>query len=78
MGFQLDPLPTSEQILCHFAAWQDLAQSTIINTCLLGVRQFEIAHGTRDPGIDSSGVKAVLGKKGKPTHANYPWNPKEL
>jgi len=74
-GFKLDPLPTSEQILCYFAAClgqQGLAHSTI-KTYPSGVRQLQIAHGGTDPGIDKMprlqvfrGVKAECGKQGKP------------
>ena len=68
-SFSLRPLPTSEEILCYFVAClgqQGLAH-TSIRTYLSGVRQLQIAHGFKDPGIDQMprlkqilrGVKAV-------------------
>jgi len=69
-GFQLDPLPTSEQILSYFAACLGQHHSTI-KTYLSGVRQLQIAHGGIDPGIDKvprlqqvlRGMKAECGNK---------------
>ena len=46
--------PTSEATLCYFAAClgqQGLAD-TSIKTYLSGIRQLQIAHGWKDPGID--------------------------
>ena len=53
-SFSFVPLPTSESILCYFAAClgqQGLAH-TSIRTYLSGVRQIQIAYGWNDPGID--------------------------
>ena len=84
-SFQLDPLPTLEQVLCYFAAClgqQGLAHTTI-KTYLSGVRQLQIVHGGNDPCIDKiprlqqilRGVKAERGKEGKPSRSRLPITP---
>ena len=84
-SFSLRPLPTSEEILCYFVAClgqQGLAH-TSIRTYLSGVRQLQIAHGFKDPGIDQMphlkqilrGVKAERGKEGKASHPRLPITP---
>ena len=84
-SFSLVPLPTSESILCYFAAClgqQGLAH-TSIRTYLSGVRQLQIAYGWNDPGIDHmprlrqvlKGIKIECGKKGKPSRPRLPITP---
>ena len=54
VNFSLSPIPTSENILCYFAAClgqEGLASSTI-RTYLSGIRQVQIAAGFPDPLID--------------------------
>ena len=54
VNFSLSPIPTSENILCYFAAClgqEGLASSTIW-TYLSGVRQIQIAASFPDPLID--------------------------
>ena len=68
-SFSVRPLPTSEEIPCYFVVClgqQGLAH-TSIRTYLSGVRQLQIAHIFKDPGIDQilRGVKAERGKEGK-------------
>ena len=56
---------------------------TSIRTYLSGVRQLQIAHGWKDPGIDQmprlrqvlKGVKIERGKKGKPSRSRIPITP---
>ena len=83
--FALQPLPTSETLLCYFVAClgqQGLAHSTI-KTYLSGVRQIQIAHGLQDPHIDQmarlrqvlKGVKIEAGTQGKPSRSRLPITP---
>ena len=53
-SFFFVPLPTSEATLCYFAAClgQQGLTDTSIKTYLSGIRQLQIAHGWKDPGID--------------------------
>ena len=52
--FSITPIPTSENVLCYFAACmaqQNLSASTI-RTYLSGIRQLQIAGGFPDPLTD--------------------------
>ena len=81
-SFSLVPLPTSESILCYFAACLG-QQGLALRTYLSGVRQLQIAYGWNDPSIDHmprlrqvlKGIKIECGKKGKPSRPRLPITP---
>ena len=53
-NFSLPPLPTTENILCYFAAClgQEGLAGSSIQTYLSGIRQIQISAGFPDPRID--------------------------
>ena len=76
------PLPTSESILCYFAACLDqqgLAHISI-RTYLARACQLQIMYRWNDPGIDQmprlhqipKGIKVECGKKAKPSCSHFP------
>ena len=84
-NFSLQPLPTTETILCYFVArlgQQGLAYSTI-RTYLSRVRQLQIAHGFPDLGFDKmpklrqilKGFQVEQGKYGKSPRCHLPITP---
>ena len=86
--FSITPIPTSENVLCYFAACmgqQGLAASSI-RTYLSGIRQLQIASGHSDPHIDNmprlrqvlKGIKIQAAQSGKTTHSRLPITPSIL
>jgi len=78
-SFGLQPLPSSEALLCYFVAFlgqQGLAHSMIC-TYLSGVRQLQISHGFPELSLDRmprlkqilKGIQVEQGKQGRsPRH----------
>ena len=84
-NFSLQPLPSSEALLCYFVAClgqQGLAHSTI-RTYLSGVRQLQISHGFPELSFDKmprlrqilKGVQVEQGKQGKSPRCRLPITP---
>ena len=84
-NFSLQPLPSSEPLLCYFVAClgqQGLAHSTI-RTYLSGVRQLQISHGFPELSLDKmprlrqilKGVQVEQGKQGKSPRHRLPITP---
>ena len=84
-NFILQPLPSTEALLCYFVAclgWHGLAHSTIC-TYLSGVRQLQISHGFPELNFDKmhrlrqilKGVQVEQGKQGKSPHCRLPIAP---
>ena len=89
-NFSLQPLPSSEALLCYFVAClgqqglaqQGLAHSTI-HTYLSGVRQLQISHGFPELSFDKmprlrqilKGVQVEQGKQGKSPRHRLPITP---
>ena len=86
--FSFIPIPTSENVLCYFAAClgqQGLAASSI-RTYLSGIRQLHIARGFPDPHIDHMprlrqvlrGIKVQASQSGKASRPRLPITPSIL
>ena len=84
-NFRLQPLPSSEALLCYFIACmgqQGLAHSTIC-TYLSGVRQLQISNGFPELSFDKmprlqqilKGIQVEHGKQGKSPHCCLPITP---
>ena len=88
VNFSLSPIPTSENILCYFAAClgqEGLASSTI-RTYLSGICQIQIAAGFPDPLIDHmprlrqalKGIRVQAVRIGRHPHPRLPITPSIL
>ena len=87
-NFSLSPLPTSENILCYFAAClgQEGLACSSIRTYLSGIRQTQIAAGLPDPLIDHmprlrqvlKGIKVQAARNGRSPHPRLPITPSIL
>jgi len=86
--FSITPIPTSESVLCYFAACmsqQGLAPSSIL-AYLFDVCQLQIASGYSDPLIYQmprlrqvlKGIKVQTAKSGKIPHPHLPITPSIL
>ena len=88
VNFNLSPIPTSENMLCYFAACleQEGLASSIIRTYLSGVRQIQIAAGFPDPLINHipwlrqvlKGIRVQAGRIGRHPRPRLPITPSIL
>ena len=86
--FSLSPLPTTENILCYFAAClgQEGLAGSSIQTYLSGIRQIQISAGFPDPRIDQmprlrqvlKGIRIQAVKNGRSPRPRLPITPSIL
>ena len=87
-NFSVSPLPTSENILCYFAAClgQEGLASSSIRTYLSGIRQIQLAAGFSDPLIDHmpqlhqvlKGIRVQAAQNGRSPRPHLPITPSIL
>ena len=87
-NFSLPPLPTTENILCYFAAClgQEGLAGSSIQTYLSGIRQIQISAGFPDPRIDHmprlrqvlKGIRVQAVKNGRTSRPRLPITPSIL